>query len=420
MRFAFFAPFWLTLGLLAAPALAQKPKRAPNPGGDRPQANAPKQGMFDSELKGKAAPVAQNNDPITVMDTARVADQPLRIVQQGNLMGVTNDTGKVILPIEYDEVVFFNKKDSACSRWDGVLRIKKGAFYGLSQPSGKPLTTLTYEDLNFFPETCGNSHAASYVVKAKLGGKYGLISGKGDIIIRPSYDDLWLLRNEKERVTNPEVAVVRRANKYGMMELRGGQIFKTEYDRIEYLQSLEVESKNKTERHLLLRLRQGDKWGLVNLTTKEQFDLDFEEIMPFGPEGLARVRKGGKYGFIDPQSKLKINCQYEQAGSFRQGLALVAKGSKWGVLAPDKREVIKPAYEAIEHLLPEEKKNPDPYFAALFKVKKDGKWGVAYKDGKLVVPCHYDGLEFLPRKFGFNATQAGKTEFVELPAQVAN
>ncbi|MCU0448514.1 MAG: WG repeat-containing protein [Bernardetiaceae bacterium] len=420
MKSILVAPLLLCLGLLAAPALAQKPKRAPDMGGDRPKANAPKQGMFDSELKGKAAPVAQNNAPITVVDTARVADQPLRIVKQGDLMGVTNDTGKVILPIEYDEVGFFNQKDSACSRWDGVLRIKKGVFYGLSQLNGKPLTTLTYEDLRFFPETCGSSHAASYVVKAKLGGKYGLISGKGDIIIRPSYDDLWLLRNEKDRVTNPEVAVVRRASKYGMMELRSGQIFKTEYDRIEYLQSLEVESRNKTERHLLLRLRQGDKWGLANLTTKEQYDLEFEEITSFCAEGLARVKKGGKYGFIDPQSKLKISCQYDQAGAFRQGLALVAKDGKWGVLATDKKEVIKPAYEAIEHLLAEEKKNPDPYFAALFKVKKDGKWGVAYKDGKLVVPCQYETLEFLPRKFGFNATQAGKTEFVELPAQAAN
>jgi hypothetical protein len=409
----------LSLGLAGQPVLAQKPKKAPNMGGGAaPQAGQRKQGMFDNALRPTASGGPTRTGDTLVVDSVAVgAVGSLKLVKQEAFMGVTNDTGKIILPIDYDEVSFFNKKDSACSRWEGMLRIRMGKMYGLFSPAGKPVTTLDYEELSFFPETCGSSHAASYVVKAKQGGKYGLVSGKGEVIIRPAYDDIFLLKNEKERVTTPEVVVVRKAGKHGMMELRDKQILKTEYDQIEYLQTLEVKEKNKTEKHLLLKIRQGDRWGLINLSTKQQFDLEFQYIEPFS-EGLAIVKKGDKFGFIDQDSKLKVACNYDAAQPFANGVAVVAKNGKHGLINPDKKEVVKLAYESLAHLVPDEKKRrADAYFAALFLAKKDGKVGVLHQNGKVIVPFEYEALEFLPKKFGFNATKDGKSQFVELPAQ---
>ncbi len=408
---------FLFLGLIGSPASAQKPKKAPSSGG-APQAGQRKQGMFDNVLRpGGSNGPGRTGDTLVIDSVAVGAVGRLKLVKQEEMMGVTNDTGKIILPIDYDEVSFFNKKDSTCTRWEGMLRIRMGKMYGLFSPAGKPVTTLDYEELTFFPETCGSSHAASYVVKAKQGGKYGLISGKGDVIIRPAYDDLFLLKNEKEKVTTPEVVVVRKAGKYGMMEMREKQILKTEYDQIAYLQTLEIKEKSKTDKQLLLKIRQGDRWGFINLSTKQQFDLEFQLIEPFS-EGLALVKKGDKFGYIDLNSKLKISCNFDTATPFDNGLAMVSKNGKHGVINPDKKEVVKLAYESVEHLVADEKKRKgDAYFAALFLAKKDGKYGVLHQNGKTVVPFDYERLEFIPKKFGFNATKAGQTQFVELPAQ---
>lgn len=339
----------------------------------------------------------------------------LVIIRKQNMEGIANDTGKIILAPAYDRVSFFNNKDSSCTRWEGILKVQKGGAVGLIHYNGKPVTVLDYQDINLLPASCSGTHPASMVAKVKQLGKFGLINGKGEVLIRPSYDDVMMLADEQGKATNPEIVLVRRQNKYGMMELRNGQVLKTEFERIEFLQHVEKEVKGKTEKELLLRLKINGKWSFLNISTKFQSDPDWDELLPFG-SGWAAVRKGDKWGFINEEGKNKISCQYEATLGFRQGGAPIRKNGKWGIVNPEKKEVYAPQADRMEFLVqPEAKRRHSDYVLSLVRVERNGKTGVIDTQGHEIFPCEYDSLEYVPRTGGFKVTKDGKEQFAALP-----
>ncbi|MCS7019178.1 MAG: WG repeat-containing protein [Cytophagales bacterium] len=340
----------------------------------------------------------------------------LFIIRQQNLEGIANDTGKILLAPAYDRISFFNNKDSTCTRWEGILKVEKGGAVGLLHYTGKPITVLDYQDISLLPASCFGTHAASMVAKVKQWGKFGLINGKGEVLIRPGYDDVTMLTDQQGKATHPEVVVVRKQNKYGMMDLRNGNVLKTEFERIEFLQHLEKkEGKGKMEKELLLRLKINGKWAFLNIATQLQSTPEWDELLPFS-DGWAPVRKGDKWGFINEEGKNKISCQYEATHGFRQAGAPVRKNGKWGIINSDRKEVYALQADQMEFLVqPDHNRQHSSYVLSLVKVEKNGKVGIIDTQGHLVIPCEYDSLEYLPRTGGFKAIREGKEQFVALP-----
>jgi hypothetical protein len=376
-----------------------------------------KKPVDSAALAAASAPVVQATPAFEQLDSAFISatGRNLIIIRQNNLEGIANDTGKIILAPAYDRISFFNNKDSSCTRWEGILKVQKGGAVGLIHYNGKPITVLDYQDISLLPASCSGTHPASMVAKVKQLGKFGLINGKGEVLIRPSYDDVLMLADEQGKATNPEIVLVRRQNKYGMMELRNGQVLKTEFERIEFLQHLEKEVKGKTEKELLLRLKINGKWGFLNISDKFQSQPEWDEILPFS-NGWAAVRKGDEWGFINEEGKNKISCQYEATLGFRQGGAPVRKNGKWGVINADKKEVFALQADQMEFLVqPESKRRHSDYVLSLVKIERNGKTGVIDTQGRPIIPCEYDSLEYVPRTGGFKVTKDGKEQFVALP-----
>lgn len=361
-----------------------------------------------------------NNFPkgkMKLIDSAFIenANYTITIVQQGKLFGALSDVGKVILPVTYDNIEFYNAKDSACKRWEGTLRIKKDGLYALCRADGSPMTSMSYEEIPYLPETCGGSQS---VFKVRQGGKFGLLDSKGGILIRPVYDDVFFLKNEKGKLTSPEVACVRKQNKYGFLELKDKQILPTNYDKISFLQQVEVKDKDKLITHLLVKIWNGGKCAMMDLREQTQTEIVYTDIQPFENE-LALVQKDGKFGFIDLKGKEKIAPKYEFAQSFKQGVAVVKKDGKFGAINADKKEIIDFQYQSIEYLIEKPQKDNDDqaFFAQFLKAKKGDKYGVITLQGKPVIPFEYDSLTLDIKGFGFQAkkNQDSPEEFVMMP-----
>lgn len=339
----------------------------------------------------------------------------LFIIRQQNQEGIANDTGKIVLVPAYDRISFFHNKDSSCTQWEGILKVEKNGAVGLIHFSGKPITVLDYQDVSLLPASCSVTHAALAVAQVKQLGKFGLINAKGEVLIRPSYDQVLMLTDEQGKPTTPEIVLVRKQSKYGMMELRSGYILKTEFERIEFLQHIEKEVKGKTEKELLLRLRVNGKWAFINLTTKFQSAPEWDELLAFN-SGWAAVRKGNKWGFINQEGKNKISCQYEATAGFRQGGAPVCKNGKWGIVNTDKKEAYALQADRMEFLVqPEGKRHYSDYVLSLVRVERNGKTGIIDTQGREVLPCEYDLLEYIPRTGSLKAVKDGKEHFVALP-----
>jgi hypothetical protein len=361
-----------------------------------------------------------NNFPkgkMKLIDSAFIenANYTITIVQQGKLFGALSDAGKVILPVTYDNIAFYNAKDSACKRWEGTLRIKKDGLYALCRADGSPITALSYEEIPYLSETCGGSQS---IFKVRQGGKFGLLDSKGGILIRPVYDDVFFLKNEKGKLTSPEVACVRKQNKYGFLELKNKQILPTNYDKISFLQQLEIKEKDKLVSHLLVKIYIGNKCGMMDLHEQTQTEIVYTDIQPFESE-LALVQKDGKFGFIDWKGKEKIAPKYEFAQSFKQGIAIVKKDGKFGAINPDKKEVIDFEYNSIEYLIEKPKNGNDDqaFFAQFLKAKKGDKYGIITLQGKSVIPFEYESLTLDLKAFGFQGkkTQDAAEELVMMP-----
>ncbi|MCU0392397.1 MAG: WG repeat-containing protein [Thermoflexibacter sp.] len=339
----------------------------------------------------------------------------IQIVQQGKFQGVIGEAGKILVPITYDQVEFYNQKDSLCSRWEGVLRVRKGGLCALARHDGNPITALSYEEIPYLPETCSGSQQ---VFKVKQGGKYGLLDSKGGILIRPVYDDVFLLKNEKGKQTVPAVACVRKQGKYGFLELVTKQILPTNYDKIAFLQQLEIQEKDKIKTHLLIKVQLKGKWGVMNLSEQENIPMEYDEINAFR-EGFALVQKDGKFGFIDLKGREKIAIKYDYAQDFVQGIAIVKKNEAFGAIDTDKKEVIAFEYQQIEYLIEKPKKGNDAheFFAQLLKVKKGNKYGIVNQQGKIIIPIEFESLNLDIKGFGFRAkrTQEGEEEFLVPP-----
>lgn len=388
-----------------------------NPGANNPiKRNAPVFPEAKKPTDSAALAAATLTPAFEKRDSAFIAaiGRNLFIVRRQNLEGIANDTGKILLEPAYDRISFFNNKDSTCTRWEGILKVEKSGAVGLIHYSGKPITILDYQDISLLPASCSGTHPASMVAKVKQFGKFGLINGKGEVLIRPSYDDIILLADEQGKATVPEIALVRRQGKYGMMELRNGWVLKTEFERIEFLQHLEKEAKGKTEKELLLRLKINGKWGFLNLNTKFQSKSEWDEIQPFSNHWAA-VRKGNQWGFINEEGKNKIDCRYEATHGFRAGGAPVRKNGKWLLINDDGKELYPPC-EQMEFLVqPDNKRRYSDYVLSLVKVERNGKIGMIDIKGREILPCEYESLEFVLRTGGFKAVKNGQEQFVALP-----
>jgi hypothetical protein len=241
------------------------------------------------------------------------------------------------------------------------------------------------------PETCQSTAPESMLAKFKQLGKMGLGDARGNMLIRTAYEDIYLLKDTTGALVMPEVAVVRKEKKFGMMEIRQKIVLKAEYDAIEFLQLLKESDKAKAKTFLLIKTKINGKWGIINLTTQKTYAHDFEQIEPF-TDGLSLVKKDGKFGYIDLEEDMKIDNDYDFATSFVNKVAMVGKKNRFGLISTNDKVIIPIEYDEIKLLFPTE--TEDKFLASLYKVRKGKFYGILNQLGQVVVPTEYESLEF--------------------------
>lgn len=70
----------------------------------------------------------------------------------------------------------------------------------------------------------------------------------------------------------------------------------------------------------------------------------YDDAQPFQEDGYAAVQMNGKWGFVDTAGVMQIDCQFDEARSFHQGLAAVRIGERWGYIKLDGEIAIEPVF----------------------------------------------------------------------------
>lgn len=293
------------------------------------------------------------------------------IVQCEQKWGLMENTGKELVPCEYDGVQFLENTDNK------IIKVYvEEPKYGLIDTLGQLRVSATYDELGQFSEgrlavkrndlwgfvnadgleviPCRFQEVQNFSngsAAAKLGNKWGFINRQGEVVIDFKYrragsfkDELaWVYYKNKVGYINQEEAFIVPATfdraydfqhgvarvvvdgKYGLIDRTGDYIIRpSRYTQIAAFNQFGV-----------AKVRYGNKrirYGLINRKGHKITNLDYLQISDFS-EGLARVKYRANYGFINSRGKLAIPCEYSKLSDFNYGLAAAYKDGHCGYIS---------------------------------------------------------------------------------------
>lgn len=268
------------------------------------------------------------------------------IVGLNGRAGTINRSGRVVVPIEYDEIA-----DPA----EGTCTVERGDHVGAVDRNGELVVPMTFEDIGEFSD--GLAYAAR-------DGRYGYINPRGEAVIELKYLSAGTFHNG--------IAVVETEEGTGAIDIRGNLIAPPQYDWVEGFAGP------------VSRVRKDGKVGLISPFGDVVVPLEYDHIGLFA-DGLALVVQGSKCGYIAIDGKVIVPVTYESfegvtsQGDFHGGLAEVRSKGKHGLINTRN-----------ERVLPINFVDVGAATGPLIPVRKKTKWGYADRMGTLLFDNRYD------------------------------
>ncbi|WP_142687249.1 WG repeat-containing protein [Chitinophaga polysaccharea] len=341
------------------------------------------------------------------------------IAVKHNAYGAISNSGKIIAPFKYDEVILADEKDDTDSsknycfvitRLNGkygaadtlgneicppvytqaepmtphVLKMKKDGRWGwIDIKTGKVLQAPLYED-------AGKSYVRNYTIEIKKAGKVGLAAEDGTIIVPAEYESFNYLSS------NNTYFGFTSKGKSGVMDHDGRIVVPAVYDKCSLGPGND-----------LFAVTQNGKTGVVDAHGQTLLPLQYTEASLMGT--VMKVGKGGKYGVVNAAGKeiipplysdiKAVNAEgrevYDAPAVMAPGgkgipvlaiplVFLVSKGTATGIFDTSGKQLLPFAYSRITPFLREN--------TLYLEAEQQGKTGLLGIDGKIIVPLVYDGL----------------------------
>jgi len=264
---------------------------------------------------GKKCPSRYNDTPKT---------STLFEVTQDGLIGVIDEKGKLLIPIEYDELsrytakkdgmwgaidvnndilIPFEYEDIGGFKMSNLAVAKKGGKQGVIDVNGNAIVPMNYEALDFF----GNDY-----LKIKENSKWKLITYDGKQFLPGAYDKLI------QRTTG--LFQVEVNGKIGIFDKEGKELLRPEYENLSpYI-----------DNHFIVQ--KGNRVGVYHPDNGWVIPFSYSEIYPCGMRNvpLLIAKKNGKNGVIDLKDNIILPFEYDHIDELENGFARVQKNGKWG------------------------------------------------------------------------------------------
>jgi hypothetical protein len=378
------------------------------------------EGTILTQLPSEWLYLSDKNQVITklVADYLLPTSSEFNIIQSGGKSGLIDNNQKIVLPIEFDQLV---------EAQQGKFLAKRNRKWGMIKANNKLLIPLGYDSIHFqkneiqafvkykgwqlldsvgnvtskkFYDFISKLDAASYKVQSK--GYWGLMNVKGDEIIHCVFDSIMdkhsqlvavkfkgqygvmdILENWKVapqpypiRLVNDSRYVLMQPDNAFLKNLDSETIYFTPY-RMEFKGDYFVEFlPNGSEKTISYD-------GLI-LKRTEFPALESKDKTFTTNEGLRGIRKDGKYGFVDNRGKLRVANRYDSIDNFNEGLAPIKLIGKWGFVNPQDKIEVQPNYESVTR-----------FVNGLSIAKRNGKYGLIDKSGNNRLALRYDAIQLL-------------------------
>lgn len=366
-------------------------------------------------------------------------------VRQGSKIGLVNDSGKLLIPVEYDKIapigkvilnestVINNSMRPKSFEYRGAL-VTKGNFTGFINDKGKTVLPIEYERIKAsadFKLADGFINVVGLIITKN--SRYGIVDETGKIIFS-EYDYI----NALNRLGLGEL---QRNAKKGLYNKKMKVVIEPIFDEITILndklfagKSGEVwtvyDTKNATKKHATVdgvypfsngftRIKKGEKFSALSPEGKIVLPFEYTGVVPFGRNVLLEkeeksfiyTSKGivkpyefaniiswrnlndklkpaqteeGKFGYINDDGIFVIEAKYDDAKDFREGVAIVKKDNLYGFI-DEKGKLIQPIQYQISNVEME-------YSVLLVQYKS--LYGYMNYQGKMLIDCKYEAIAF--------------------------
>lgn len=259
-------------------------------------------------------PAAKSYVTTEKFDGAQPYQKGYATVTNGGKMGLLDVNGKLILPVQYDAIVYDQFQSKV------IFRTVQNGKEGIADASGKIILPNEYDRIN---------PALPNYLKVKKNNKYAILRTTGAAVTEFNYD---FISSSFDFPDAPEwPAMASQKGKFGLINEKGEEVFPFKAKEMGYLGNG------------LYAVKEGKSLLLVN-TQGKSTEISYEEVKNFG-DGMAAVKSGDKWGYITPAGEEKIKPQYEQAEVFANKLAAVKIKGKWGIINRMGKVVVPAEYD---------------------------------------------------------------------------
>ncbi len=307
-------------------------------------------------------------------------DPALFPVEKNGKAGYIDQTGKVVIPLKFDEARGFS---------EGLAAVRSGDDWGYIDSTGKLVIKPQFFQAGRFQDgiaSVGVWYPRKKIIDSKV-GFYSYINDTGQLITKDRFGVAFSFSDELAQVLTEDY-------KNGVIDRNGKILFYFDiWDNFSNGLALFKTNSNMPDS----RIGYIDKTGNVVISAQYHFGTNFLE-------GLACVSKEKGFGYIDTEGNAKIDFVFDGCQVFSEGLAAVRVADKYGFIDKSGKMVIEPQFAevkpfsdgvAIVRIGEPEKPTEDGLRAVTITpernmtVAKDGLFGVIDKTGKFIIPPRF-------------------------------
>lgn len=291
-------------------------------------------------------------------------------VYTNNKWGVINQNGKYIINPTYTEMIIVPDETTALfacvDEVDYTAETYKTSI--INQNGEKQFTEYEDAELIVNYDSAQVLWYENNVIRVKNAGKYGLINFKGRELLKCEYDSIEALQGVKNTF------VITKDNKVGLSDSFGNIIVEAKYKQI-----LPLAEDNKKE---FIIVNSEGKKGIALSDGTVELECKYEDIKQITANNVYAVKIEGKWQITDSDESIKITEGFDDVIQMAGENFIIKKGNNYGVINSKGEEKIPSQYADITYAYGEN-----------FIVKQDNKYGVvSSEDGQTKLEIKYDEL----------------------------
>jgi uncharacterized protein len=251
--------------------------------------------------------------------------------------------------------------------------IQENGKYGIKNTKGKILTPIEYDNIYNFAEY-------TKLCVAEKNKKFVFLNAKGEKEFDAEFDDLFDYFDNYE--PKKQIAIAKLGEQYGLINRKGQWVVESVWDDLSGLY----------DRGVLIAAKKGDVWGVIDEAGKvivepslpyapmpdDEYETSCYTCSPENGEPVLYLSlKWQPFTLKKHEKSVRFHASDEIKITFSEG-----KSARYGLINQDAETLLETIYNEIEY----------EYEPAAYRVKLDKKWGLFHPTSGWLLHCEFDSL----------------------------